>query len=168
MATAFQSPVSIAVTSFTASKLSSLAPRATSRVFAPVKSTRWRMVTQDQTTDSNKTDSQPTSLTPGDSSFDSEEFTQRMKTLWTDLTKRPFYYSTIAGYLVGGIVLLTVLRAIVSAIDSLPVLPGALELIGLGYTAWFIWRYVLFRESRSELLEEIDDFLGRTGPKSDQ
>lgn len=82
----------------------------------------------------------------------------------TDVSDRPGYYSKIGGYLVGGVILLTIVRAVVTAIDSLPILPSSLELIGLGYSCWFVWRYVLFRESRAELLEEIDDFLGRTRP----
>lgn len=103
-------------------------------------------------------------------SLDPDVLMDRAKGLFTDVSDRPLYYSKILGYTVGGIVLITVLRAIVSAIDSLPVLPATLELIGLGYSAWFVWRYVLFRESRMELVEEIDDFLGRTRPggKSDE
>lgn len=139
---------------------------------------RWRMTeSQEQPSTSTKSDGQSgsSSSTPGpdlglsgfDQSVDTEAYVERLKTIASDLTQRPFYYSTIFGYVVGGVVVLTVLRAIVSAIDSLPVLPGALELIGLGYTAWFIWRYVLFRESRTELLEEIEDFFGRTRAESD-
>lgn len=94
-------------------------------------------------------------------SIDTEAITRRAQEVFTDITDRPGYYSKIAGYAVGAIVVLTVMRAIVTAIDSLPVLPAALELIGLGYSAWFVWRYVLFRDSRSELIDEIDDFLGR-------
>lgn len=82
----------------------------------------------------------------------------------SDVGSRPLFYGKIAGYAVGGLVTITVLRAVVAAVDSLPVLPGALELVGLGYTAWFVWRYVLFKESREELLEEIEDFLGRAKP----
>lgn len=82
----------------------------------------------------------------------------------TDVGARPLYYGKIVGYAVGALISFTVLRAVVAAVDSIPVLPGALELIGLGYTAWFVWRYVLFKESREELLEEIEDFLGRAKP----
>lgn len=96
--------------------------------------------------------------------IDTEVIMERAKGVVSDVKNRPGYYSKIAGYGVGALVLVTILRAIVSAIDSLPVLPPTLELIGLGYSAWFVWRYVLFRESRTELLEEIDDFLGRTRP----
>lgn len=82
----------------------------------------------------------------------------------SDVGERPLYYGKIVGYGVGGLVVLTVLRAIVTAVDSIPILPSALELIGLGYTAWFFWRYIIFKESREELVEEIEQFLGRARP----
>jgi hypothetical protein len=28
-----------------------------------------------------------------------------------------------------------------------------MELVGLGYTAWFVWRYLLFKSSREELVK---------------
>jgi hypothetical protein len=35
-------------------------------------------------------------------------------------------------------------------------LPKAFELVGLGYTAWFTYRYLLFKSSREELVEDIE------------
>ena len=35
-------------------------------------------------------------------------------------------------------------------------LPKMLELVGLGYSAWFVWRYLLFKESRKDLAEDIE------------
>jgi hypothetical protein len=49
-----------------------------------------------------------------------------------DVGARPGFYAKIAAYGVGAIVGVTVLNAVVSAVDSLPVLPGFLELVGLG------------------------------------
>lgn len=96
--------------------------------------------------------------------LDTEALKEKAMGVVSDVGTRPFFYGKIAGYALGGLVTITILRAIVSAVDSLPVLPGALELVGLGYTSWFVWRYVLFKESREELLEEIEDFLGRAKP----
>jgi hypothetical protein len=31
-----------------------------------------------------------------------------------------------------------------------------MELVGLGYSSWFVYRYLLFKESRAELLEDIE------------
>ncbi|KDO86378.1 hypothetical protein CISIN_1g031181mg [Citrus sinensis] len=35
-------------------------------------------------------------------------------------------------------------------------LPKLLELIGLGYTGWFVYRYLLFKSSRKELATDIE------------
>lgn len=108
--------------------------------------------------------SSPTQSTAEDYELDIDAWKDKAVNVFNDLGTRPLFYGKIVGYVAGGLVTVTVLRAVVVAVDSIPVLPGALELIGLGYTAWFVWRYVLFKESREELLEEIEDFLGRAKP----
>ena len=35
-------------------------------------------------------------------------------------------------------------------------LPKIFELVGLGYSAWFTYRYLLFKSSREELVEDIE------------
>ncbi|RCV25872.1 hypothetical protein SETIT_5G200500v2 [Setaria italica] len=40
-------------------------------------------------------------------------------------------------------------------------LPGLLELVGLSYSGWFVYRYLLFQENRKELAEVIDDIKRR-------
>ena len=37
-----------------------------------------------------------------------------------------------------------------------PQVPKLFELVGLGYTAWFTYRYLLFKSSREELVEDIE------------
>lgn len=32
-----------------------------------------------------------------------------------------------------------------------------MELVGLGYTAWFTYRYLIFKNSRKELVEDIEE-----------
>jgi hypothetical protein len=60
--------------------------------------------------------------------------------------------------------------ALLDAINDIPLLAPTLELVGLGYTAWFIYRYLLRASNRQELGEEIkslrDQIVGRTFPKS--
>ena len=36
-------------------------------------------------------------------------------------------------------------------------LPKVFELVGLGYSAWFTYKYLLFKESRAGLLADIDE-----------
>jgi len=55
--------------------------------------------------------------------------------------------------------------AILDAINDVPVLAPSLELIGLLYSGWFIYRYLLKASNRSELASEMnalkDQVLGR-------
>ncbi|KAK4410550.1 Golgin candidate 5 [Sesamum angolense] len=56
---------------------------------------------------------------------------------------------------------------LVAAIDKLPVFPSVLELIGILYSTWFTYRYLLFKPDRQELSQaiskSISDILGRSG-----
>ncbi|KAL0381663.1 UNVERIFIED_CONTAM: protein CURVATURE THYLAKOID 1D, chloroplastic [Sesamum angustifolium] len=56
----------------------------------------------------------------------------------------------------GAAVALWLLAAVVSAIDSIPVFPKVLELVGLGYTVWFSSRYLVFKKNRDELVAKIE------------
>ncbi|KAF8772651.1 hypothetical protein HU200_005615 [Digitaria exilis] len=69
--------------------------------------------------------------------------------------------STYAIYGAGAFFAGWILSAIVSALDSIPLLPKILEIVGLGYTIWFGTRYLLFKENRDELLIKIDDLKRR-------
>lgn len=46
--------------------------------------------------------------------------------------------------------------AVLDAIDDIPLLSPILELVGLGYTGWFVWRYLLKASTRKELLAEFE------------
>ncbi|XP_062221933.1 protein CURVATURE THYLAKOID 1D, chloroplastic-like [Phragmites australis] len=58
-------------------------------------------------------------------------------------------------------VALWILSSVVSAIDSVPLLPNLLELVGIGYSIWFTARYLLFKESRDELFAKFEDLKQR-------
>ncbi|KAL5208461.1 hypothetical protein ABZP36_032896 [Zizania latifolia] len=45
----------------------------------------------------------------------------------------------------GAFIVLWVLSSVVSAIDTIPLVPKVLELIGTGYSIWFTSRYLLFK-----------------------
>ncbi|OEL14008.1 hypothetical protein BAE44_0024973, partial [Dichanthelium oligosanthes] len=61
-----------------------------------------------------------------------------------------------------------ILSAVVSALDSIPLLPKILEIVGLGYTIWFGTRYLLFKENRDELLVKVDDLKRRIVGSGDE
>ncbi|KAJ7963020.1 protein CURVATURE THYLAKOID 1C, chloroplastic [Quillaja saponaria] len=54
---------------------------------------------------------------------------------------------------------------LISAIDKLPLIPNALELVGILFSSWFVYRYLLFKPDREELFQiiskSISDVLGQ-------
>ncbi|KAH7664464.1 Cyanobacterial aminoacyl-tRNA synthetase CAAD domain-containing protein [Dioscorea alata] len=43
----------------------------------------------------------------------------------------------------------------ISAIDRLPVVPGVLELVGIGYSGWFAYQNLVYKPDREALLVKI-------------
>ncbi|KAH1204697.1 Protein CURVATURE THYLAKOID 1A, chloroplastic [Glycine soja] len=64
--------------------------------------------------------------------------------------------STVLFYGGGALVAVWLSSILVSAINSVPLLPKIMELVGLGYTGWFVYRYLLFKSSRKELATDIE------------
>ncbi|GMI75924.1 CURVATURE THYLAKOID 1A [Hibiscus trionum] len=65
--------------------------------------------------------------------------------------------STVIIYGGGAIVAVWLSSTLVGAINSVPLLPKIMELVGLGYTGWFVYRYLLFKSSRKELATDIEE-----------
>ncbi|GLU20541.1 hypothetical protein SLE2022_367340 [Rubroshorea leprosula] len=57
----------------------------------------------------------------------------------------------------GALVALWLASAVVGAIESIPLFPKLMEVVGLGYTVWFSSRYLLFKENRDELAAKIEE-----------
>ncbi|MEM8613460.1 MAG: CAAD domain-containing protein [Cyanobacteria bacterium P01_H01_bin.105] len=66
--------------------------------------------------------------------------------------KRPI---TVIGLVFGILIAIKMTFAILSAINDIPILAPTMELIGLVYTGWFIYRYLLKANNRSELLSNL-------------
>lgn len=65
---------------------------------------------------------------------------------------------TVIGIVLGSIVGLKLTLAILSAINDIPLLAPTFEMIGIGYTTWFVYRYLLNASAREELGNEFDNF----------
>eukprot|EP00243_Klebsormidium_subtile_P006631 TRINITY_DN2853_c0_g1_i2.p1 TRINITY_DN2853_c0_g1~~TRINITY_DN2853_c0_g1_i2.p1 ORF type:complete len:181 (+),score=35.36 TRINITY_DN2853_c0_g1_i2:166-708(+) len=63
----------------------------------------------------------------------------------------------IVGLGVSGIVALWASSGLLSSIDKLPVLPGFFEFVGILFTGWFVYRYLLFKPDREELAQLVDE-----------
>mmetsp|Transcript_1399 Transcript_1399/g.1977 ORF Transcript_1399/g.1977 Transcript_1399/m.1977 type:complete len:194 (+) Transcript_1399:58-639(+) len=62
----------------------------------------------------------------------------------------------LAIYAGGAVLAVLIGNGVVTTIDAIPVLPYFMKLVGTGYSAWFLYRYLLFDDARKELLEDID------------
>ena len=60
------------------------------------------------------------------------------------------------GLIVAAIISVKLTLAVLSALNDIPLLSPMLELIGLGYSAWFIYRYLWRASSRKELASDFN------------
>ncbi|KXZ46293.1 hypothetical protein GPECTOR_45g163 [Gonium pectorale] len=86
-------------------------------------------------------------------SFDSEKVLKDLQEKWDAVDNK----GAVAAYAAGAVVALWVSSTVVNAINAVPLLPKLMELVGLGYSAWFTYRYLLFKSSREELLKDIGE-----------
>ena len=61
----------------------------------------------------------------------------------------------IALILAGGVTV-KIAFAILDSINDIPLLAPLFELVGIGYTGWFVYRYMLKESTRQELGTELD------------
>ncbi|KAK9064386.1 hypothetical protein SSX86_015768 [Deinandra increscens subsp. villosa] len=61
----------------------------------------------------------------------------------------------VSSLVVAGGVFLWGSTGMISAIDRLPLIPGVLELVGIGYTGWFAYKNLVFKPDREALVEKI-------------
>lgn len=62
------------------------------------------------------------------------------------------------GLIVGTLITIKVTLAVLEALNDIPLLSPTFELIGMGYTGWFIYRYLLRASNRQELVAELESF----------
>ncbi|KAH7652900.1 Cyanobacterial aminoacyl-tRNA synthetase CAAD domain-containing protein [Dioscorea alata] len=76
------------------------------------------------------------------SSIQGDELLGDLKQKWDSLENK----SAVFIYGGGAIVAIWLSSIVVGAINSVPLLPKIMELVGLGYTGWFVYRYLLFKK----------------------
>ncbi|MEC4983189.1 MAG: CAAD domain-containing protein [Oscillatoria sp. PMC 1068.18] len=60
------------------------------------------------------------------------------------------------GIVFGGFVAVKVTLSVLDAVNDIPLLAPLFELVGIGYTGWFVFRYLLKSSTRRELTAEFD------------
>lgn len=48
---------------------------------------------------------------------------------------------------------------LVTAIDKVPIIPNVLELVGILFSTWFVYRYLLLKPDREELFQIIKKYV---------
>lgn len=72
------------------------------------------------------------------------------------------------GLFLGVILTAKVAFAILGAINEIPLLSPTFEIIGIGYSAWFIYRYLLKASSRTELSNDFSALKEQVMGRKDQ
>jgi len=74
------------------------------------------------------------------------------------------------GLVVTAIITVRILLAVLDSLNDIPLIAPTFELIGIGYSTWFVYRYLLKAANRQELADEIatlkSQFVGQQTPKS--
>ncbi|MBW4527667.1 MAG: CAAD domain-containing protein [Phormidium tanganyikae FI6-MK23] len=83
---------------------------------------------------------------------------------------KPIVY--ILGAILFTLFALNVVFGIIGFVTSLPIISGLLELVGIGYTVWFVNRYLLKAETRQQLSQKVEelkqDVIGAAKPVTDE
>eukprot|EP00747_Dinoflagellata_sp_TGD_P156686 gnl/TRDRNA2_/TRDRNA2_177681_c1_seq3.p2 gnl/TRDRNA2_/TRDRNA2_177681_c1~~gnl/TRDRNA2_/TRDRNA2_177681_c1_seq3.p2 ORF type:complete len:253 (-),score=42.57 gnl/TRDRNA2_/TRDRNA2_177681_c1_seq3:378-1031(-) len=86
-------------------------------------------------------------------SVDAEKLVQDLKGNFDAIENKPL----AALYAGGAVVALTTVNGILTSVDNFPLLPSLFETVGIGYSGWFAYRYLLTKGAREELTQEIDE-----------
>ncbi|MBD2006636.1 CAAD domain-containing protein [Trichocoleus sp. FACHB-40] len=68
---------------------------------------------------------------------------------------------TTLGLILASVITVKVTLAVLDAINDIPLLAPTFELVGIGYSAWFVYRYLLRASNRQELSEEFKTLKGQ-------
>ncbi|PWA35936.1 cyanobacterial aminoacyl-tRNA synthetase, CAAD domain-containing protein [Artemisia annua] len=86
------------------------------------------------------------------SSIDTDELLTDLKKKWDAVENKP----TVIIYGAGGVFAIWLSSVVIGAINKVPLLPNIMELVGVGYSGWFVYRYLLFESTRKELATSIE------------
>ncbi|KAG6546415.1 hypothetical protein Mapa_011962 [Marchantia paleacea] len=67
----------------------------------------------------------------------------------------------IGGLGFAGLILLWASTGLIGALDKLPLIPDFFEVVGILFSGWFTYRYLLFKPDREELAKIVDEAKGK-------
>ncbi|XP_019248032.1 PREDICTED: protein CURVATURE THYLAKOID 1C, chloroplastic isoform X5 [Nicotiana attenuata] len=100
-------------------------------------------------------------------SSESSSVVQSLKNIWD----KPEDRVAVIGFGIAAIVGFWASSNLIAAIDRLPLIPGVFEFVGILFSSWFVYRYLLFKPDRCSLYyrkelfqaisKSISDILGQ-------
>merc|ERR1719231_2162874 len=90
-----------------------------------------------------------------DISATAEEVLDKASKAWEEVEEKPAAIALATS----SIIVPWATSSVVDAIEKLPIFSGLFELVGIGYTGYFVYRYLLFKPDREELKEIVDEFV---------
>ncbi|GAX74731.1 hypothetical protein CEUSTIGMA_g2178.t1 [Chlamydomonas eustigma] len=87
-----------------------------------------------------------------ESSIDTDQIIKDVKAKWDAVDNKPQFVL----YSVGAVAGVWFTAQLLGAVDRFPLIPKAFELVGLSYSIWFTYRYLLFKSTRVELIKEVE------------
>lgn len=105
-------------------------------------------------------------ISPAAAPASSQEWQEWLEPVSEFLAKLPDYLGKFfsdykqplitVGLIIAGIITVKLTLALLSAINDVPLLAPVFELVGIAYTGWFVYRYLLQSKTRSELVQEFN------------
>eukprot|EP01024_Parvocaulis_polyphysoides_P062696 TRINITY_DN71982_c0_g1_i4.p2 TRINITY_DN71982_c0_g1~~TRINITY_DN71982_c0_g1_i4.p2 ORF type:complete len:148 (-),score=33.94 TRINITY_DN71982_c0_g1_i4:250-693(-) len=84
-----------------------------------------------------------------------------LKGKWETVEEKP----AAIGLSVAALVALLALNGVVGAIDQIPIINKLMQLVGVGATGWFAYKYLIVKDKRGELLEKAEGFVDKVTGK---
>ncbi|XP_057778553.1 protein CURVATURE THYLAKOID 1B, chloroplastic [Salvia miltiorrhiza] len=84
-------------------------------------------------------------------SAETPEIVEKIQQAWEKVEDK----YAVTSLVVAGAIGLVACAGVISAIDKLPLIPGVLELVGIGYTGYFAYRNLASKPNRDALIQKI-------------
>ncbi len=68
-----------------------------------------------------------------------------------EVYKKPL---TVGAIILAALISVAVADGVLDVLNAIPLVAPLLELVGLGYSAWFAWHYLRYAETRQQLLSD--------------
>lgn len=81
-----------------------------------------------------------------------DEFQGKLSKWWDEIEDKPTFFLYVGVAVFG----LTVANQFLNAVERVPLMPTLLKLVGLVYSSWFTYKYLLFAEGRGQLSKDFD------------